>query len=178
MKRTYFNLIALGICLLSLASSCKKQGLDALPPATTNGSNTFGCLIDGKPFVGQNHSELFLHVAAAQGYYYQGTLSILGSYYFGRDVSGDIYGVSIDIQTPKHTGTIAVPGATGNVISYSNNSGTFRFSSDSLHSGVITITRFDSVTHIYSGTFQGSLVDKGGKTVQVTNGRFDVKGKY
>lgn len=34
--------------LFILLSACKKTPLDLLPPATQEGLNTFGCLIDGK----------------------------------------------------------------------------------------------------------------------------------
>ena len=37
-------------CLL-LFNNCKKNEQDALPPATQNGANTFGCLVNGKPWV-------------------------------------------------------------------------------------------------------------------------------
>ena len=178
MKHVRFSsIIIFCLCLLSLAISCKKQGIDLLPPATNNGSNTFGCLINGKAFVGQSRSELFLNIAAVQSSYHDGTLSVLGSHYFGSTPTGSIFGISIYIQTPKHLGTIAVPGANRNNISYSDNQETFRFNSDSTHTGSVIITRFDSVTHIYSGTFQGSLIDTNGKIAQITDGRFDVKGQ-
>ncbi len=178
MKHVRFSsIIIFCLCLLSLAISCKKQGIDLLPPATNNGSNTFGCLINGKAFVGQNSSDLFSNVGAVQGSYYKGTLSVLGSYYFGLVPGGGVFGISIDVKTPKHSGTIAVPGGNSNKISYSNTGDTFRFNSDSTHTGSVVITRFDSVTHIYSGTFQGSLIDTNGKIAQITDGRFDVKGQ-
>jgi len=178
MNYARFSLIMIFCsCLLFLATSCKKQGIYLLPPATNNGSNTFGCLINGKAFLGQSRSELFLSIAAVQGSYHDGTLSVLGSHYFGSTPTGSIFGISIDVQTPKHSGIITVPGANRNIISYSDNQDTFRFNSDSTHTGSVIITRFDSITHIYSGTFQGSLIDTYGKIVLITDGRFDVKGQ-
>ncbi len=53
MKKIIFML-----CLLPLMSitSCDDdddncQGIDCLPPATQTGTGTFGCLVNGEPFV-------------------------------------------------------------------------------------------------------------------------------
>jgi len=40
--------------LVAILSSCKDepiQPIDTLPPATNEGKNTFGCLIDGEAFI-------------------------------------------------------------------------------------------------------------------------------
>jgi hypothetical protein len=38
-----------GLLLIFLfCTACKKTGVDALPPETQIGANTFGCLVDGK----------------------------------------------------------------------------------------------------------------------------------
>ena len=36
---------------LPMLAACKKNELNALPPATQVGANTFGCLVDGKAWV-------------------------------------------------------------------------------------------------------------------------------
>ena len=174
MKGIFINKIILSFCLISIATSCKKTQLELLPPASTTGSNTFGCLIDGKAFIGKNSNEFFSTTVAVQGGYNKGLLYILGSYYSAYVPGGGEFGVSIYIQT-KHTGTITVPGNTGNSISYSNSAETFRFSSDMTHTSSVNITRFDTLANIYSGTFQGTLVDTSGKVVNVSDGRFDFK---
>src|SRR5258706_3880878 len=37
-------------CLL-ISSNCRKQQEDKFPPATQTGTNTFGCLVDGKAWI-------------------------------------------------------------------------------------------------------------------------------
>lgn len=50
------------------------------------------------------------------------------------------------------------------------------YTTDSSYVGKLTITRCDNINHIYSGTFFFTAIDPNtGKTVNVTDGRFDVK---
>ena len=47
---------------------------------------------------------------------------------------------------------------------------------DSLHTGIVTVTRADLGASIVSGTFELQLYQKAtGKSVKITNGRFDYK---
>jgi len=43
--------ILIFIFCIFLFINCKKNELDALPPATQNGANTFGCLVNGNAWV-------------------------------------------------------------------------------------------------------------------------------
>jgi len=45
---------------------------------------------------------------------------------------------------------------------------------DTLHLGTVTITRFDTINRIYSGTFEGTVADKS-SIKHITSGRFDLK---
>jgi len=61
-------------------NSCKKTQLELLPRASTNGSNTIGCLIDGKAFVGADSHDLFNPLKGIDGYYsYATSLSVEGT---------------------------------------------------------------------------------------------------
>lgn len=61
-------------------SSC--DGVDCLPPATTTGAGTFGCLVNGEPFL--DNSGNF-------NCFYQ---LVDGEYFFGIDAEDNVVGVS------------------------------------------------------------------------------------
>ncbi|MBQ0767738.1 MAG: hypothetical protein KBT58_00490, partial [Bizionia sp.] len=53
--------LLLAFALLLIVSNCNKNDddqptnpIDQLPPATQTGANTFGCLLDGEPFLPGN----------------------------------------------------------------------------------------------------------------------------
>lgn len=53
MKLKRSNVILL-VCLIIMGLSCKKKNenpIDNLPPLTTTGANTFGCLVNGASFI-------------------------------------------------------------------------------------------------------------------------------
>ncbi len=54
--------------------------------------------------------------------------------------------------------------------------GSNEYYTDAAHPGTVTLTRIDTVAKIASGTFQFTALDyQSGKTVTVTDGRFDVR---
>ena len=56
-----------------------------------------------------------------------------------------------------------------------NNCSLFSSDSDTQVSGQLTITKLDRVNRIISGTFNATLSKSGCTTVQITDGRFDMK---
>ena len=53
--------------------------------------------------------------------------------------------------------------------------GADNYNTDSLNTGAITITKFDTINHIVSGTFYfKAKLEDGTETVNVTDGRFDI----
>ncbi len=51
-------IILLAVVPFLFGASCKKENLNALPPATTTGENTMGGYIDGKLFVSRRRDLL------------------------------------------------------------------------------------------------------------------------
>jgi hypothetical protein len=58
MKTLLKTTLLLAFSFLLISGSCKKEktGTDALPPATQEGKNTFGCVINGKVFIAQTNA--------------------------------------------------------------------------------------------------------------------------
>lgn len=166
--------------LLILVLSCNNDDeapenpADRLPPATQTGEQTFGCLIDGKPFfpdkIGGGRPTAFYQF-------------VDGTYTLGISASrtGDEPSKSLSI------GALDVDGL--NEVSYQLKSevkgnfyGLFLLdggivldspTTDTLP-GKLIITRFDDVDHIISGTFEFTVIGTEGEQIKITDGRFDL----
>lgn len=71
MKKLHFLLIT----ALILLSSCHKDDdpiapIDQLPPATQTGAGTFGCLVNGEPFIDNSGSFNCFYQFVDVGYYF------------------------------------------------------------------------------------------------------------
>jgi hypothetical protein len=154
--------------LLSL--SCKKE---KLPKATQEGKNTFGCKIDGKVFLPSKSSGLFGSPPVEVYNIPSNGFTLLAKYYgdgsdpFKKDMI-------LYLEYLTSTGTYTLNAAP--------NQGTYEltgiayYQTDAIHTGIVTITRCDLTSQIYSGTFSFTAIDKStGKVVKVTDGRFDVQ---
>ena len=168
MKKHFFFLLALFFAL----AGCTDDDSGPLPPATQSGAGTFGCTVNGKNFV--DNSGHF-------NCYYQ---YVDGGYHFGisgNDESTDP--VSVNLFTTKKTlsegevlllKSIADGNASGGGFFYVGNSGDGARTDDDAYTGELTITRFDPVTRVVSGTFWFDLKHPGnGRRIEIREGRFD-----
>ena len=145
--------------------------VDALPPITQTGENTFACLINGKPFFSSKDRRASYTVA--NGAY---TFGVYGS---RRDEIGlrtvSIQGIDVD---PLKEGTYTLKSEiSGNFSAiYLIGGGiTLDTGTTDENPGLLTITRFDLEEFIVSGTFEFSVIDDEGNTLNFTDGRFDLK---
>lgn len=153
-----------------LLVACKKDGPEAgLPKATQEGKNTFGCLVNGKAFLPKAGSVFSIgNRNPLEANFYQGYLYI--------SARGD-GGVDFVIKDAYKTGKYnlkTVP--SGNNGYYKDDTGQY-FTSD-IQSGEVELSRIDTLQKIASGTFQFSatgISTATGKTVTITEGRFDVR---
>ncbi|WP_210521986.1 DUF6252 family protein [Hymenobacter terricola] len=154
------------LVLLVLLASCKKEEIDALPKATQQGKNTFGCLLDGQAFLPTSSHNIFQPTTPLQGYFYRREIGIKA---YGEQ--GQMYLALRDAFRP---GTYSLgETSTGNYASLSRGSGSFYMSAT--RAGSVTLTRIDTVARVMAGTFEFSALDyQGGGTISVTSGRFDV----
>ena len=177
------------LCLLLLAFSfllfsgmkCKKEatGFDALPTATQEGKETFGCLVNGEVFTpkgsnlgGPTLSSFYQYLNRPNG----------NGYFFNVSASNKqselIKGISINTEN-----IILVLG--NNYVLKKNESfATYSiltldkaniFSSSDLFKGELFISKFDDINQIVSGTFWFDAVNDKGEKVEVREGRFDVR---
>jgi hypothetical protein len=174
MKNIVFVFIAsLVLCQCQLF---KKEVKPELPPETQEGKRTMGCKVDG---------EIWLPEYSKRGLFAPGPYDVTydGSYY-GVSLNADKKeetAISISVYKVSGTGTYELPKFISKSPSgytnitqalYTDNTGDFY--TDSLHTGMVTITKLDLQKAIISGTFYFDAYNKKtGKVVKITEGRFD-----
>jgi len=171
------------ILILLVFSTCKKNELDALPPATQIGNYTFGCLINGVAWV-PNGSGGFSPDKAVEGGYQDdyGNPKQRHNVWI-TTVRNDGSSMDIYLRNVFKEGEYLLNYDTGVAISvlfpenyayyYDRNS---NYITTSKYKGKVIVTRADTVHSIISGTFEFTGYDAiTKKTITVTNGRFDTK---
>lgn len=180
MKLFFIKIMSL-LMLLSCSKDEKPTAeIDKLPPATQNGANTAGCLVDGKAFTPKG--------------FVQGGNLVLN--YFGDSFTFGIgqksknkplksIGIFLD-QLPEplivnqvyvlNSKFLGIPGKAGiySIDSPSPPNINFYETNESV-TGELIITHHDFDNAILSGTFWFDAVNSEGDIVEVREGRFDVK---
>jgi hypothetical protein len=166
-----------GVLLLFLLtffmlSGCNKddnncQGVECLPPATQTGAGTFGCLVNGVPYVDKSGSF---------NCFYQ---LVDGEFYFGisAEFNKVIKGIGLGAQQIEllqgntyHLIEIGEGNFSADIFIDSHRN----FATSLMNPGTIIITKFDIQNNIISATFEFSITDPNtGKVYEITEGRFD-----
>ncbi|RDY61261.1 DUF6252 family protein [Flagellimonas nanhaiensis] len=175
MKKTPATLRLLPITLLpfylfTLVSCSNDDGpknpVDALPPITQTGENTFACLINGKPFF-SNKDERGVDYVFNTLTIYGFNRSDTGIILTGLEIEGDVSEGQFPLESRLEGQYSALYLERGGLDS--------RIETTNQLPGQIIITRFDLEEFIVSGTFEFSVKDDEGKTLNFTDGRFDLK---
>ena len=166
MKRILLLLLTTFTLSCCINDDDKPQNpIDQLPPATQTGANTFGCLINGEPFVVSNTSN--------QTAIYQGGVLQIGG---GIDNSIMDKRISINISAPINLNTpYDLTLFPNNLAIFVNNGEGCYYDYDHTTSGTLTITKFDQTNFIISGTFNFSTQTNECENINITNGRFDLQ---
>lgn len=170
MKSYYYLLVPFFLFFIA----CKDENQAQLPPATQDGKNILGCLVNGEVFV-------------AQGGFFGGVddLSIsvsrdelhLGSSAYGKDTDVDgnlninlfkdfnVYGNNIHalINDLTQSGR------------FRSENGTLFTTGRDIYVGELNIDKLDTINYIIAGTFWFDAVSEDGEVVQIREGRFDIK---
>jgi hypothetical protein len=165
------------LAALLLLATCTKP--DPLPPVTEVGAHTFGCYIDGRPFVpsptkgvlnayppieygfkdlrGGRYFNIMATANGGQGFFFLvKDATKVGQY----KVNFDAQPFTNDFYTPGYIQYFA-PGA--------------GYVTTPTHVGWVNLTRCDTINWIISGTFELQAFNPITKqTVNITDGRFDL----
>jgi hypothetical protein len=165
---------------LLLLLACKReapQPIDQLPPATQEGANTFGCLVDGEVWLPESDSWLDVPWTAS---YSNGLSYLIFSATDEINDSGFRFSFPSDFGTSgliRAEGTYELIYVRNQRYIYFRKGNTF-YRPDSTYNGALTITKLDTLEgRFVSGTFYFDAVNENDSTdiVQITDGRFDLK---
>lgn len=185
---TYFLFLVSSLILNALLfSRCTKE---KLPKATQEGKNTFGCKVNGKNWVPQGGGPFSGLEPVNGGYQATYNFNITKNNVFIRAYNGES-SINIYLRSVERTGVYPLNFDTGSSPNYRNpdNYGYYEtegningiirsieYYTTTQYTGRVNITRADTTNKIISGTFEFTAVNREtGKTVKVTDGRFDVK---
>ena len=175
MKKIIYTLLLIFSALWGLGgcndddNNC--QGVDCLPPITQTGAGTFGCLVNGEPFV--DNSGFF-------NCFYQ---LVDGEYYFGIGSDKELLPITqIIILSWMQEIEVGIPielesRENGNFFSeisfdcFCPNATT----TDGLN-GNITFTKFNTDSNIVSAIFEFTVINPTTRDIyEITEGRFDAQ---
>ena len=170
-------LIPLALTALLGLSQCHKSDpdpLSQLPAETQTGANTFGCLVNGQPWLPGGNDGTSNYSVYYDYTYAQGTLSV-GTYRVtGTGTDKQVLGFYSDSLRNVGRYKLRTIGHHGAAFTNRLTSCTYLGTDPSTYcKGTLTITRLDRAVGIVSGTFSFTLYKPGCDTVKVTQGRFD-----
>ena len=180
---TFYLLLSL---ILIMGMKCKKDetGIEALPPATQEGKNTFGCLVNGEAFTPKGSNlggpilssyYQYLNTSTAQGYFFNVSANknennIAKSVNLGANNvligEGKTYILKNHSEANETYGRFGITSGSGN---------TNEYLTKNIFRGELYVSKFDESKQIVSGTFWFDAVNEKGEKVEVREGRFDMK---
>jgi hypothetical protein len=173
-----FRNLLLLLSLLAFSSlRCHKDKIDSndLPPATQEGKNTLGFMLNGQQWTPQGvRGTANLSIDYDAGFD-QGIFNIV-AYNFIPTISEQfIIGVRDSLNFIQSPITLQLSRTSLYGISYNKPCDYFNQLNDVQSSGSLTITKLDRTNRIIAGTFNAILYKTGCDTVRITDGRFDMK---
>lgn len=175
MKSLFAPIIA-----LLLLAACKKK-IEELPPATQNGANTFGAMVNGQMWIPQRFGPFNAdNILEAR---------MLGNNFFitAQNFASSPNETEFDIRIIGLTGTGVYPLNSNTVhpasyLSYGyyvkrKLSPLNEWITSSTYTGSVSITRYDTTARIVSGTFAFTAgeINNSAAPLQVSDGRFDLR---
>ena len=177
------NLILIFLATLTL-SCCNKDDdktpIEQLPPATTTGANTAGCLVNGQAFLPKGSSQFGPTLSC----FYQQDQH---GYHFGLSIvekgskEDKTVNISLNPNQLVENSTYTLGLKTNNGTSYNSNFGEYiiyyalnsdkEFRTSTLNIGEVKITKLDTQRRIISGSFwfDARLSDE---IIEIRDGRF------
>ena len=175
MKTTLTLLLILFIFCNARCRKDKVNG-NSLPPVTESGKNTLGFLLNGQPWTPQGQRVTANLSIDYDPNFNQGIFGIV-AYNFIPAISEQFtIGIRDSLNFINSPKTISLSRNSLYVVSFSNQAcDYFNSLNDVESSGGLTITKLDRINRIISGTFNAKLIKSGCQTINITDGRFDMK---
>jgi len=175
MKHIKFLIILFAVS--SLFATCLKEKLDSngLPPATQQGKNTLGFLLNGKPWTPKGvrgTGNLSIDYDAG---FENGIFNIV-AYDFDATIARQlVFAIRDSLNYINAPASFELNSASLFSVSYNYPCDYFTRLSDVTSSGNLKIQKLDRNSRIIAGTFQATMIKPNCDTIQITEGRFDMK---
>ncbi|RZK98100.1 MAG: hypothetical protein EOO62_26990 [Hymenobacter sp.] len=172
----HFLLPALALLLLTQCQKADPDPASQLPAATQTGANTFGCLVNGQPWLPGGNDGTSNYSVYYDPTYAQGTLGILTYRVTNNSTVQQTIGINSDSMRTIGTYKLKAKGHHQPALIDSKTACRYYASDPGTYcKGTLTITRLDYTVGVISGTFSFTLAKAGCDTIKVTQGRFDKK---
>ncbi len=181
MRKRFSFFIVVCTILFCTKCNCNKSVTspeNQLPPATQTGANTFGCLINGQAFLpGGNVGGLTgLHPVYCS---YGNNITIGGLHNYISVQSVSLITDSLKIEEGQtYTLKENIPGEASAAYFFGEDGigqNNYATNNSSNWSGQLIISKLDTINQFISGTFWFKAIDSNGDSVNVTDGRFDLR---
>ncbi|HAX14175.1 MAG: hypothetical protein CMF37_13210 [Leeuwenhoekiella sp.] len=174
MNKTFFNiLLVFTLFACNNDDNSNSNPLSHLPPATETGENTFGCLLDGEPFIpkgGVNPLDCVYQLVDGKRYFnLEAAMNDASFNEIAISISTNAKQIS-ENETYSLMSEFEVGGVSGKYIFNGD-----IFDTDNQNSGKLTITKLDLDAQIVSGTFFFDVIDQNGELREIRDGRFDMR---
>jgi hypothetical protein len=188
MRSTATTSFLLLLFALLCFAQCKKEQkapLEQLPPETQTGANTFGCLVNGIVFKpggaqlsGGSLQANYQNLGNIPGGGYHLRIAAISRYSNGNESKS--IGLFTDSLQIVEGGEYILSDTEGPAFAlYGYYKVTppvvYDFETTFLYSGKLKISKFDPINQIVSGTFSFKAAKSNGDTINITDGRFDVR---
>ena len=171
-------LTAISIISIFCFAQCKKNKPDSngLPAATQEGKNTLGFLLNGQPWIPLGfNGTANLSIDFDPGFN-NGVVGIAAYRILSNNVK-ETFGIgitdSLNFLVPKYT--IGLSNKSLYRVRFGRYCSFFSTDSNTNVSGMISISKLDRTNKIVAGTFNATLSKDGCDTIEITEGRFDMK---
>jgi hypothetical protein len=169
--KIFLNILLAAISL-SACDSCEDEIPTELPAETQTGANTFGCYVNELLFIPKLHDWKFTTFYDIEAIYSRNY-----NYLSIESYSPGLGSIEIKLNNPTEYNPTLI-----NQIYFRSYTDLLNcVSYQSYNTGNITLTKFDTVNFIVSGTFESNINCAFYKkeflpdSISITNGRFDIK---
>jgi len=157
--------------LLATFAACNKDDDEPqLPPATQTGQNTFGCLVNGEVWVAKGK----FPINSISPFYNGDAFSLQANRVIPSENIDESIGINVT-QGLNSIGTYILNDSNDGHALYNDIKDSCPLETDASNTGELTITHLDTDKRIIAGRFAFCITDPTCGTVNITNGRFDIR---
>jgi hypothetical protein len=185
MKNTTVLTLLLITFSVAACSCCKKNdeptadNTYGLPNATQEGKNTFGFLLNGKPWTPKGQVGVSANLTVNVDFGYNKGIFVIGAYRFNSSGNKETFTIavrdSLNFLPPPFTISLNRTSLYSITFRNENNCDYFNQLADVQSFGSLNVLKLDKNSRILSGIFNATLYKSSCDTIEITDGRFDMK---